>query len=95
MKINQMYEELLDTAKRIGIAVRKDKGSFRSGYCVIDNKEMIILNLSTSLETMSNILARSLVPYTDKVYIKPVVREFIEKEATVIPFEDINIETKE
>jgi hypothetical protein len=94
MKLNQMIEELLETAKRIGILVRKDKGAFKSGYCVMDDKEMIILNRTNTPEMTSNILAQSIAPHTDSVYIKPVVREFIENEISKKPSEDVNIEIK-
>ena len=83
MKLKDIYEELLETAKEIGISVRKENGPFKGGFCVINDEECIILNRTDTLETMSSVLARSLaVKSVDNVFIKPAIREYIEKETT-------------
>ena len=81
MKLKEIYDELNQIAKDLGISVRKESGNFKSGYCTIKNNKVIILNKTNPLETASSILALSLGKNTvDKLYIKPAVREFIEKE---------------
>jgi len=80
MKLQEIYNELLEISKKIGISVRKEKGSFKSGYCVVHDKEMFILNKNTPVEIQTSIIAEGLAKYTDKIFIKPVVREFLEKE---------------
>ncbi|MBI5325957.1 MAG: hypothetical protein HZB41_11915 [Ignavibacteriae bacterium] len=81
MKLKEIFDELINVAQDAGITVKKEKGNFRGGYCVINGKEMIVLNKSTTLETMSSLVAKSLAERAvDNVYIKPVVRDFIEKE---------------
>ncbi len=80
MKLNDLYEELIELSKNLGITIRKEKGNFRSGYCVVNEKEVFILNKSTPIESLTSILARELAPLTEDVHIKPAVREFIEKE---------------
>ena len=81
MKLSELYNELIDVAKKSGITVRKEKGTFKSGYCVLKDEDLIILNSANTIETLSNILAKSLTEFSlDNAYIKPAVRDFIEKE---------------
>ena len=81
MKLKEMYDELVQIARQIGIKVRKEDGKFRSGYCIVDEEEYIVLNRSNPIEVTTSSLARTLVQLPiDNIYIKPVVREFIEKE---------------
>ena len=81
MKINQMYEELMQTAKQLGIAVRKENGKFRSGACIVNTSEVIVLNKTAPIEVTSSVLAQCLKPHTDGLYVKPIVREYIDREA--------------
>ena len=80
MKLNAMYEELLELAKSLDINVRKEKGNFRSGYCIVNDKEVLIINKGTPLESLTSIMAQGLAKHTENIHIKPAVREFIEKE---------------
>jgi len=80
MKLDQMYDELVEISKTLGISVRKEKGNFRSGYCVVNEKEMLIINKGTPIETLTSLLARELSTHTEDMHLKPAVREFIEKE---------------
>lgn len=80
MKLTEINKELLELAKSLGISVRREKGNFRSGYCLVNDKEVIVLNKNASLETLSSVLAICLAPYSDKIYIKPVLREYIDGE---------------
>lgn len=81
MKQNELLEEMIDTAKKLGILIRKDSGSFRGGYCIMKDKEIVVLNRSTPKETILSILSQTLIKYADEIYLKPAVREYIEKEA--------------
>jgi hypothetical protein len=94
MKINDIHKELIELAKNLGISVRKEKGNFRSGYCTINEQEIIILNRSTTIETMATVLAQGLSKHSDKVFIKPVIREFIEKEKNVDENNSFSLEVK-
>lgn len=80
MKLNDLYEELIELSNTLGIAVRKEKGNFRSGYCIVNEREMFILNKNTPLESLTSIMARGLAKHSDNIHIKPAIREFIEKE---------------
>jgi len=80
MKLNEMHKELMEIAKSLGISVRKEKGNFKSGFCIVNDKEVIVLNKNATTESLVSVLALCLSKYSDKLYIKPVVREFIDKE---------------
>ena len=94
MKINEIYDELLNVAQQLGITVRKEKGSFKSGFCILNNQEMLVLNRTTPLESLSSVIAKSLSDkIIDNIYIKPVIREYIEKEKKLTPeSQDLKIE---
>ncbi len=80
MKLIEIQKELMELAKSLGISVRKEKGNFRSGFCLVNDKEVIVLNKTSTIESLVSVLAICLAKYSDKLYIKPVLREFIEKE---------------
>lgn len=80
MKLIEIHNELMEIAKSLGITVRKEKGNFRSGFCIINDKEVIVLNKNATIESLVSVLALCLARYSDKLYIKPVIREFIDKE---------------
>ncbi|MFH1049823.1 MAG: hypothetical protein V1779_02705 [bacterium] len=81
MKINEVYDEMLDIAKRIGVTVRKENGKFKGGNCTINNEEIILINNSIPLETRTSILAKCLTNYSiNNVFMKPAVRDYIEQE---------------
>ncbi|MFA6571992.1 MAG: hypothetical protein WCT77_12240 [Bacteroidota bacterium] len=88
MKLKELYEELLKIAKDVGITVRRGKGNFKGGYCIVHEKDLIVLNSNASLETMASVVAKSLLERDiDNVYIKPVVRDFIERERDLALFD--------
>lgn len=81
MKLDQILEELMHLAKNIGVTVRKENGKFKSASCEVKSQKLIVLNRSTTLETMSSALAIGLAQYPiENLYIKPVVREYIEEQ---------------
>ncbi|NLO20008.1 MAG: hypothetical protein GX121_09105 [Ignavibacteria bacterium] len=80
MKLKKIYEELLSTAKNLGISVRKDKGHFKSGFCTLDERELIVINRSAPVEQRVAVLSRCLSRYSDNIYLKPAIRDFIENE---------------
>ncbi len=81
MKTKDLYSELIEIAKTLGITVRRENGNFKTGFALLKDEELIIINKSASLETAASAIARSLpADAVSAIYIKPVVREFIEKE---------------
>lgn len=81
MELKEIYAELIETAGRLGIKIRKESGSFRSGYCRINDEEILLLNKSQPIETISAIIARTIAEReSEGLYLKPAIREFIDKE---------------
>ncbi|MGB9770942.1 MAG: hypothetical protein ACPLX7_03070 [Candidatus Kapaibacteriota bacterium] len=80
MKNKQLYDEMVEILQSIGYRVRKDSGSFNGGACFLKDEKIIVLNKILPIEAHLSILANILYEYLDKIYIKPRVREFVEKE---------------
>ncbi|MBM2815920.1 MAG: hypothetical protein HW421_2682 [Ignavibacteria bacterium] len=81
MKLSDLYEQLLELSKKLGVVVRKESGNFSSGYCIIHEQKVIVFNRSTTLETKSGVLARCLVSAgVDNIFVSPAIRDFIDKE---------------
>lgn len=96
MKLKEVYDELVEVAKKVGITVRKEGGKFRSGYCILKEENIIILNRTTTLEVMSTILAKALSELeVDNIYMKPAIRDIIDKEKTkIIEEKNFQLEVK-
>lgn len=82
MKHEVIVEELEDLAKQIGVAVRYEKGDFEGGYCVLKSEKVLLVNKKLTPQRKASLLARGLQEMgVDNVFIKPVLRQFIEDEA--------------
>lgn len=49
-------QKLEDIFKELGIAVRYEKGSFQSGYCIVVGKNVVIINKFFDVEARINTL---------------------------------------
>jgi hypothetical protein len=68
-------------AEHIGVEVIIDKGNFAGGYCTVHTQRKVVLNRLLPLEAKASKLAQSLLQFSlDDVSIKPILREFIERE---------------
>lgn len=86
MKINKIYEELMNIISLSKITVRKDILSSKGGYCLLDNNRLIILNKTLPIETHCRILARcvgELGILNSETFIAPALREYIENEISL------------
>ena len=68
MKINEVYDEMLEIAKKIGVTVRKGSGKLHGGNCKINDEEVIVLNKSIPLERRTSMLAKCLSHYSMSLY---------------------------
>jgi hypothetical protein len=83
MTPEQLIKELEDLAEKSSIALRYEKGDFDGGYCVLKAERIIVINKRLALQKRTSILAQALAEVgIEEVYLKPVVREFIEDELT-------------
>lgn len=83
MKPEEVYNELIEIADKLGIKVRKDSGNFRGGSCILNEQKIIVINNSIPIEAKANLLAKCLTTFSiENVFIKPAVRDYINKVAT-------------
>lgn len=96
MKAKQIHEELNNLAKELGIKIRRESGKFRSGWCVVNDNKLILVNRTTPAETVAVVIARCLAQHDlDNQFVKPAVREFIEAERSNLETEtNFNLEVK-
>lgn len=95
MKPLELFDELSSLAKNLGISIRKEKGNFKSGICTVKDEIIVVLNKTASVEVMNSIMAVCLFPHLDNLFIKPVLRDFIEKESRNIPPGKFQLEVNE
>ncbi len=80
MKTAAIVKELEEAARKLGVRVRREKGSFRGGYCVRDGEEILMLNRVHPPEIHLAVLASALKELpVDSVYIRPAVRVALEE----------------
>ena len=71
MKITkQLQDKLEDIYKSLDFVVRYEKGSFQSGYCILENQNVLVINKFFPLESKVNTLMdvlKQLNPDPEKV----------------------------
>ena len=81
MKHEELIEELHTIAAQLGITIRYERGDFEGGYCVLRDKRLLLINRRLSPSRKASLLAVAMQEIgLDNVYLKPVVRAFIEDE---------------
>lgn len=79
MKTQQVVRELEEAARALGVAVRRERGSFRGGYCTRNDEELLMLNRNHPPDVHLAILAEALreLP-VDSIFIRPAARRALE-----------------
>lgn len=79
MRITQVVNELESVLGQLGVRVRRDKGNFRGGSCIVSGENVLLLNKHHSHEIQLGVMTECLrgLPI-DNVFIKPAVREALE-----------------
>jgi hypothetical protein len=81
-ELKQMLAELEDVAIRLGYKIRYEKGNFAGGYCILKDSSLLVVNSRNEIERRIVIVAKCLKEIgIDDVFVKPNVRELIEKES--------------
>jgi len=76
-----MTKELEALAAKSSIGIRYEKGDFEGGFCVLKDERLIVVNKKLTPQRKASILAQGLAEIgIEEMYLKPVVREFIEDE---------------
>jgi hypothetical protein len=79
VKIPALVQALEDAHRQLGVAVRRDRGAFRGGRCMVDGQEVVVLNKQHPPEALLAVLAESLrtLPH-EQLYLRPAVRAALE-----------------
>jgi hypothetical protein len=81
MKPKELYKELTEIAKDLGVKIRKGDGKFRSGLCMVNDAPVIVINKTTPVEGAVSVIAKGLAALEiNNIFIKPAVRDYIESE---------------
>jgi hypothetical protein len=79
-EFEDLIEELKALAVQLGASVRFEKGDFKGGYCIVQEKKQIIINKLANSQRKAIILATALHELgIDQMYITPRLRELIDE----------------
>jgi len=82
-KQEDIYQDLKLVAEQLGFKVRLEMGDFEGGLCTVKEKEVLVLNKRQVLAKRISVLVNALSELAlDSIFIKPALRDYIEKEAS-------------
>lgn len=77
----QILHELEDIVQRLGYSMRYEKGNFEGGYCLFKESKLFVINSRYEIEKRISIICRNLKELgVDGIFVKPGIREIIDKE---------------
>jgi hypothetical protein len=78
----QTLAELEELADKLGYRIRFEKGNFKGGYCILKESRLLVVNSRNDYDRRVTMISKSLKEIgIDDVYVKPGLREIIEKES--------------
>ena len=81
MKPASMFQEFEQIAEQLNIRIMQEKGNFNGGYCLLEEKRIIVINKHKPIEQRVQALAQAIAKLdTSRIYLKPAIREMIEME---------------
>jgi len=80
MKPEQLVTALEAALRQLGVPVRRERGPFRGGHCIVDGEAVVVLNRQHPPEAHLAVVAAALreLP-VDEIYLRPAVREALEE----------------
>jgi len=79
MKPDKLLIELEQLLEQSGYTIRKERGTFRGDYCVVEGEKLVMINRKRPVQLQVGILARILKNLNlQDTYIKPAVRKELE-----------------
>ena len=79
MKAKRIYSDLMDIFEKLDYKIIMDKGSFNTGYCILEEEKTIVINRNRPYENRNKILCKILSSINlSGYYLKPYIREMIE-----------------
>ena len=80
--LKQTLNELEDIVQRLGYKLRYEKGNFEGGYCLLKESHLFVINSRKEIERRIAIISSNLKEIgIDDIFVKPNIREIIEKES--------------
>lgn len=84
MKEEEILSGLEKLVEGLGIQLRYEKGDFAGGYCVLQDKRMMIVNSTLNSAMRCKVLARELATMNlGDVFVLPALREIIAEAAVI------------
>jgi hypothetical protein len=82
-EVKQLLAELEEIVQRLGYKLRYEKGNFEGGYCLLKESRLFVINSRNDTEKRIVIIAKNIKELgIDDIFIKPQVREVIERESS-------------
>ncbi len=79
MKPEKFFLELEEITEQLGYKVRKERGSFRGGFCVVSGTRLVMINKNHPPDVQAGFLARFLKDQQlDDIFMKPATRRELE-----------------
>jgi len=80
MKLEAFKAELEKIVEELGYEIRKEKGSFRGDFCVLEGDKLVMMNKNYPTEFHIGQIVRFLGKQDlDTLYIKPAVRKALDE----------------
>ena len=80
-KKEMLIEDLTEVLGKLGYEVRVEKGTFKGGFCLLRDQRIFLLNKNLEQDRKIGILAKNISEIgVEGIYLKPNVRELVEKE---------------
>ena len=90
-EFEDIIEQLKELVIQLGASVRFEKGDFKGGYCLLQEKKLIIINKLATSQRKAIILATALKELgIDQMYLTPKVREVIDEMIELEEHENLN-----
>lgn len=81
MEYLTLIKELEELATQLGIKIRYEKGNFDGGYCILKEQKILVVNKKLFDNRKTSVLAQGIAEIgIDDVFVKPIVRQYIEDE---------------
>ena len=81
MTEEELLLEIEQAASEMGVHIRYEKGNFDGGYCILREEKIIVVNKKLSEIKRCSVIAQALGEYgIENVYMKPIVRTYVEDE---------------
>ena len=79
MKPKIIYNDLKEAFERLEYKIILDNGNFKSGYCILEDEKIIVINKNKPFESRINSLYSRLSSINiSDIYLKPYIRDIIE-----------------